>query len=467
MSSQGSRSQGRKRSNQSSNTSFSDHTGRSSAYDRNFEQKLIDNNIYPEEYELPDGSFPPLPDNAEYILDQMRQPRLSLSPSKFGDEVFRQFKRANAQARDEDEVIINVLPTILGDSDRAHRSAPNKPLTNLAPIAPNQFKDIQPDRYYGAPPEQIDYRIRRDLNHQIVPSTDTRNPNAANFFLEAKGPNGSAAVKTRQACYDGALGARGMHALQNYGQAEPTYDNNAHTYSATYHDGTVKLYAHHLIEPPQPGEPPNYYMNQMWHMALTHSPQVCREGIGAFRNARDLAAEERNMLIDQANAIAQSQSTDAMSFSTSSSQRTVTTVREELVESDTSADELALDYPSTLTQSKRQKKDHEQDKAPSARPVQVQTQRTRYGKIWGRQLVLGTQGYFIADEDWERAILRGQDVLYNREKHVYTSLEPMKTFFLPSEDISEAVIKAYIGRYCGSEAEVTEASLKVRLAVLY
>lgn len=461
MSSQGSRSQGRKRSNQSRNTSFSDHTGRSSAYDRDFEQKLVDNNIYPEEYEFPDGSFPPLPDNADYILDQMRQPRPSLSPSKFGDEVFRQFKRANAQARDEDDVITNILPTILGDGDRVHRSASNKPLTNLAPIAPEEFKDIKPDRYYGAPPEQIDRCVRRDLNHQIIPSTDTRNPNAANFFLEAKGPDGSAAVKARQACYDGALGARGMHALQNYRQAEPTYDNNAHTYSATYHDGTVKLYSHHLTEPPMPGQPPNYYMNQLDSVSLTGNPNTCRYGIGAVRNTRDLAAEKRNLLIDQANAVAQSQSTDAMSFNTSSSQRTITTVREELDGSDTSADELALDYPSTLTQPKRQKKDHEQDEAPSARPVQVQTQQTRYGEIWGRQLVLGTQGYFIADEDWEPAILWGQDVLYNREKHVYTSLEPMKTFFLPSKGISEAVIKRYIGRCCGGGAEVTKASLKV------
>ncbi|MCJ1384250.1 hypothetical protein MMC17_007366 [Xylographa soralifera] len=364
MSSQWSSSQGRKRSNQSSNVSFSDRTGRSSAYDRDFEQKLVDNHIYPEEHELPNGSYPPLPENADHILEQLRRSRPSLSPLNFGDEVFRQFKRVNAQARDENEVIANVLPTILGDSNRAHRSAPNKQLTNLAPVAPEEFKDIKPDLYYGAPPEQIDRRVRRDLSHQIVPSTDTRNPNAPNFFLEAKGADGSAALKTRQACFDGALGARGMHALQNYGQAEPTYDNNAYTYSATYHDGALKLYSHHLTEPPKPGQPPNFYMNQLWHMGLTHSREACREGIGAFRNTRDLAAEQRNMLIDQANAAARSQSTDAMSFNTSTSQRTITSVREESVGSDTSADELAPDYSSATTQSKRQKKGHDRDGAP-------------------------------------------------------------------------------------------------------
>jgi hypothetical protein len=41
-------------------------------------------------------------------------------------------------------------------------------------------------------------------------------PIAPNFFLAAKGPDGSAAVAKRQACYDGALGERGMHSLQSY-----------------------------------------------------------------------------------------------------------------------------------------------------------------------------------------------------------------------------------------------------------
>ncbi|MCJ1479817.1 hypothetical protein MMC13_008503 [Lambiella insularis] len=455
MGSHGSSSQGRKRSNQSSNTSFSGRTRESSAYDRDFEQKLIDNGI-----SMP--SRLSRPNNWEILRDAITRPRPSLSPSQFSDGAFERFCDAQEEARGEDEVVANVLPTILGDSDRAHRPAPNKPLTNLAPMAPEQFKDIKPDRYYGAPPEQIHGQVRRDLNHQIVPSTDTRNPNAPNFFLEAKGPDGSAAVKTRQACYDGAVGTRAMHALQNYKQAEPTYDNNAYTYSATYHDGTIKLYSHHLTEPPKPGQPPNYYMNQMWHMALTHSSESCREGIGAFRNTRDLAAEQRNMLIDQANAVAQSQSTDAMSFNTSSSQRTITSVREEWVGSDTSADELAPDHPSTTTNPKRHKKGLERDEAPAALPVQVQTQRTRYRKIWGRELVLEKQMFFIADKDWEPATLQGQGVLYNREKNIYTTVEPMKTFFLPSESISEAVIKAHIVRYCGSEATITSGSLKGR-----
>jgi hypothetical protein len=32
----------------------------------------------------------------------------------------------------------------------------------------------------------------------------------------------------RQACYDGALGARGIHSLQSFGTSKPVYDNNAY-----------------------------------------------------------------------------------------------------------------------------------------------------------------------------------------------------------------------------------------------
>jgi hypothetical protein len=58
-----------------------------------------------------------------------------------------------------------------------------------------------------------------------VPFTQQDLPIAPNFFLAAKGPDGSASVAKRQACYDGALGARGIHSLQEYGKDEPVFDN--------------------------------------------------------------------------------------------------------------------------------------------------------------------------------------------------------------------------------------------------
>src|SRR2546429_4549025 len=65
-------------------------------YNRNFQQNLIDGGVYPEGYEYPDVRAPPQPDNWEEVNRRLSQPRPSLSPSRFSDEEFRKFKRADA-----------------------------------------------------------------------------------------------------------------------------------------------------------------------------------------------------------------------------------------------------------------------------------------------------------------------------------------------------------------------------------
>lgn len=75
----------------------------------------------------------------------------------------------------------------------------------------------KPDLYYGAAPDTIKPRVRRDLGDQIVPSNNSHYPAVPNFFLEGKSDKGRADVAKKQACHDGAIGARAMHSLQNYG----------------------------------------------------------------------------------------------------------------------------------------------------------------------------------------------------------------------------------------------------------
>lgn len=55
--------------------------------------------------------------------------------------------------------------------------------------------------------------------------------------MEVKGPDGSGAVAKRQACYDGAVGARGIHALRSFGveDSKTVYDNHAYTITTAYH----------------------------------------------------------------------------------------------------------------------------------------------------------------------------------------------------------------------------------------
>ena len=214
-----------------------------------------------------------------------------------------------------------------------------------------------------------------------------------------------------------------MHALQSYGQAKPTYDNKAYTFSSTYHDGTLKMYAHHLTQPLRLGELPQYHMTSLRGFLLTDSPQIFRQGVGAFRNARDLAKEQREIFIEQANAVARAQSVDTMSFDTSNSQDTVTSMRERLIDSDTSADELTLDYPSPMSRTKRQKV---QTCPRAPRSMQEKPSSTRGEPRSMREELRSTQEYFLS-----------------------------------SEGISEIVIKEHITRYCGTNAEVTTAMFKV------
>lgn len=175
-----------------------------------------------------------------------------------------------------------VIPMIFGESNPDNTSASGILFTNLAHLTDGTLALGKPDRYCGARPEQLDMRIRRKLNKMIIPSTQTTLPMAPNFFLETKGPDGSLAVVGRQACYNGALGARAMHCLQSYGNTEPLYDNKAYTITTTYHGGTLKLFTTHPTESGATGYRSEYQTTQLRSFAMTDTSDSFRAGAGAF-----------------------------------------------------------------------------------------------------------------------------------------------------------------------------------------
>lgn len=115
-----------------------------------------------------------------------------------------------------------------------------------------------------------------------------------------------AAVARRQTCCNGALGARGVYSLQSFGREEASeiiFDENAYTITSTYHDGTLKLYTTHLTRPRNPNSGDlEYHMTLLDSFAITGTVTKFREGVGAFRNAREWAKEQRDRLIVAANA---------------------------------------------------------------------------------------------------------------------------------------------------------------------
>lgn len=274
-------------------------------YSRNFEQHMIDHHVYRDDkaQELT---------GMDGILSVMANPpRASLSPSKFDTAKFKAFRSSDSRAKDEDDVLIDVVPYITGPNDGNHFAARKTVLGNLVSLTGSNLAPASPDLYYGARPESLDKDVRDALSHHVIPSRTEDKPMAPKFFLEAKGPDGSAAVAVRQAVYDGAIGARGMHSLQNYGEEGPAYDGKTHTISSTYHAGTLKLYAHHVTPPAAPGGRPEYHMSQVKAFAMTSDRDTFIQGATAFRNARDLAQRGRDSFIQAANARARQSEAEA------------------------------------------------------------------------------------------------------------------------------------------------------------
>ncbi|KAM0417372.1 hypothetical protein ACHAPT_012606 [Fusarium lateritium] len=266
---------------------------KSSAYDDNFEQHLIDNDIYPEGHEYPENRATPQPSDLDQIHQALLVTRASLSPSRFPESAFRDFQKKN-KTKSEGTVMRNVIPIIAGNTDIPNEG--NLHFTNLTSMTDETTVKAVPDYFDGARMGDI-HRQQIHHTHKAYESSG-----GTKFFLEAKAPKGGTDVALKQACYDGAYGARAMHALQGYRETEPVYDGNAYTFSSTYHAGTLKMYANHVTAPTTEREDPEYHMTQLRTFGMTDTRDTFIQGAAAFRNARDLAEQHRDGFIQAANS---------------------------------------------------------------------------------------------------------------------------------------------------------------------
>ena len=327
-------------------------------YSREFEQKLIDIGIYPYGYVDADGHRQK-PTNINDLRKALAKRRPSMSSSTSLNTAFLQFKRDNHRARSESKVMAEVIPAITGLKDKEHESVGDVVFNRLEKFD----KDIpapKPNRYYGAKPAQIDLRVRRDLSKYITPSNRTSLPAAPNFFLESENADARSEIAQRQAMHNGAIGARGMLYLQNYGIPSLTYDRNAYTITSTYHPsaGALMMFATHPTQSEGYGGRTEYHMNQLNTYAMTGNMNSFREGAAAYRNARDLMRQERDRFIANANAVAQGRSVETASLSRSRSTQASVDNDEDSPDSDTSMDELAPEYQATKPQQQHQSTCH-------------------------------------------------------------------------------------------------------------
>lgn len=277
-------------------------TKSSGPYDRNFEQNLVDGGVYPDYYIDQDGRWKPQPNNWEEIRQRLAQPRRSLSPSKIFTEAYAEFRFKDRFTYKEVDMMKTVIPIIEGTVKHPDCVTGGTPFGNLDQLTNVILTPGNPDRYYGARPEKLDRRVRIDLSGQIIPTTETKHPIVPNFFLAVNGPSGLPVVAQRQACYDGALGARGMHSLQSWGQDKPVYDNNAYVLTSRYSDGQLKMYTSHVYHPTGRWKKPEICMHQITGSSMSGDVESFRKGALAYRNGIDWAREQRDDAIERANA---------------------------------------------------------------------------------------------------------------------------------------------------------------------
>ncbi|PQE23910.1 glyoxylate reductase protein [Rutstroemia sp. NJR-2017a WRK4] len=334
----------RSRSSRSSAPSSNKKPTTLSSKDAAFEQELIDNGVYPPGYDDVE------PENLEEIVEKLGQPRASLSPSLFSRDEFLHFRRKNDEATTEAEIMSQVFPMITGKTNIP--SGYDQLFNNLKPLG-DHISNPKTDYFNGSRTAEIRPKVQNDLEQYIIPSSQRHRPALPNFFMEAKGPDGKASEAKRQTTQDLAAGARGMLRMQSYGLDDPVFDNKAHTFGSTYHSGYMQLYAMHPTEPGDADGKPEYHTTKVRGFDLTDNLDIHRQGIGAFRNLRDLAKERRAEFIASANETADSDDepevasvdTYLTSFiSTSqSTQSELFTVDSDHEESDsTSADELVI-----------------------------------------------------------------------------------------------------------------------------
>ncbi|CZT08331.1 uncharacterized protein RCO7_08257 [Rhynchosporium graminicola] len=280
------------KSSRNSPATSSKASARTSAYDRNFEQHLIDHQIYP-------NNRAAKPDNWADINLRMTQPRASLSPSKLSEEAFEKFQKISESALTEAKVMNTAFPIILGSDATDIPSEQSLLFNNLKSLTDETVVDAKPDFYDGSELEKIHPEIRESLSSTIIPPTLRHAPCPPNFFMKAKGPDGSAAVAKRQACYDGAFGARAMTSMRQYRQP-PILDHKALSITTTFHDSCLRLYTTHITDLGSE-DGPRYHMTQLRSFAMTDTVETFREGASALRNARDWAMEQREQVISTAN----------------------------------------------------------------------------------------------------------------------------------------------------------------------
>ena len=248
----------------------------------------------------------------EEIREIARQARRSLSPSVFTPSAHKKFQQELSATKKEKQAD-KAFDTIEGSVNDYHCRSGHIPFTNLRPLTDGTLTAPNPDVYHGSRPEDINVKVCNELQYLIIPSTQTDLPVLPNCFVAVKGPDENLRVAEIQARYDGAIGARAMHALQTWGQTEKMFDGNAYTIASVFSGGTLKLYTTHPVEVSGRDE---YVMTVIETFTVDGSRAKFLEAVTAYRNLRDWAKDCRDTFVEAANSSAGSRMNNQLNYAT-------------------------------------------------------------------------------------------------------------------------------------------------------
>lgn len=294
------------------------------------------------------------PDNLQDIIDEVcGNGRASLEPDAFGAEQHERFWRSYILGTSE-EPQSRTLDIIEGETlalSSAHVKRGPIKLNNLVPLVPANFVPGNPDRAYGARPETLERCVREQLGMLVLPTT-AEDILCPNFIVHVKGPDGTPKVAEIQAVYDGALAARGIQALWDFGseedrQQKPNEVDDDHddededeeveekedggttrratiarTITCTFADGVLRMFAvarrcrgrarvqtlqrlqqqqqqTHL--PPDDNDDVEYVTTRLGSWFMAEELDGFRRGALAFRNGLEWARRQRDEAIERAN----------------------------------------------------------------------------------------------------------------------------------------------------------------------
>ena len=146
---------------------------------------------------------------------------------------------------------------------------------------------LQPNKYDGARPSEIELRVCTDLNRYIIPSTVENRPAAPNDSIEIQAESGRSDVVQRQAKHPAIIGARGLFELEYHRNDTPVYDGNVYITVSAYYAGEGSLrYATH----PRQSETrqKHYCMTQLRSYAMTNTSETFRQGVASIAQGQRL-----------------------------------------------------------------------------------------------------------------------------------------------------------------------------------